>query len=126
MNEIDQDAMEAALDAVMDVAPEPIVYRRMLHNGYDAETGTMAPMCEELDIYALKNGFGLQALGSSMGAGSVIEVGDINVTAPASQFSFEPSLGDQLIFDGKTWTIKGKRPQYGATEVVIWELQVRA
>jgi hypothetical protein len=126
MNELDQGLLEDALETVKDVCEEPIPYTRFAYGEHDTEKGMTERMPETFPIYAIKNGFSLQSLGASFGAGSAVEAHDINVMAPASQFKHEPAIGDQLEFDGRVWIVKGKRAQHGAVAVIMWELQVRA
>jgi len=110
MNELDQELREDALDAVMEVCDETIIYRRFFKGEYDVATSrTVAPPPEEFAIYALKDSFSYQTLGAGMGGDSVIEASDILVSVPAVQLDFTPEAMDELDFDGATWVIKGKR-----------------
>jgi hypothetical protein len=122
---LDRELLKTALREVKGVCREPIVYRRKTGGEMDLDAGKSEQDIKEIPIYATKNGFSLQTLGTGFQSGSVIEASDILLTVPAIQFDFVPEAGDEVEFDDVAWVIKGKRPIYGASAVIMWELQVR-
>ena len=122
MNETDRDLLEDALDAVKDVCTDTLTYRRRFKGEYDPETRrTDTPPSIETQVFALKKAAGA----NDFIAGTTVEAGDVALTVPAAQIDFQPAPGDEMDFEGKTWTVKAARPQYGVAEVIMWELQVR-
>ena len=127
MNAIATKVRDSVLKGIRKVSPETIIYRRMFEGVYDDNTRqTVAPEPQEYSIHAMRDASSLQTVGSSFGSGSTVEVGDVFVSVPAVQFdSFKPSTGDELVFDGKTWVIKGIQSEDVGFEPYMWILQVR-
>ena len=127
MSQLAQELRKEALEAIKEFCPEPLIYRRFHKGEYDPETRQAVDEQppELIPIYANTNEFSYRDLGTALGGGNTIEMGDILLSVPAIQLGFSPALGDELDFDGLTWVVKGKRAKRVGLSVIMWELQVR-
>jgi len=126
MDALDKKALATALKAIKKVCKEPIEYTQTISGEYDTDAGMAEASIETFPIYALVAGCDIGQLGASLGTGSVVEAGDVIVSAPAAQFASRPSIGDQMKLDGRTWSVKGVQGDRAVGTVFLWKLQARA
>lgn len=118
-SELEKTLLEAAYNAVREVCPEPLRYRRRTAGLYDESTGRAIPGFVESDVYALV------AHSPEMAApGASVPSSSVSVSAPASQFGFEPAVGDEVAFGGAVWAVSSVRPKVRLSAVIMWELGV--
>jgi hypothetical protein len=119
VNAIDEKARAAADRAVRKVSTEPVTYRRQQAAPYDPDTRTAPAGFSETKVY------GFMESGIAHFDKGGIEAGENEFTTPALQMDFTPTVGDQLVIDGETWTVKEVKQAFCIAAPILWHLRVK-
>lgn len=125
MSALDLELRETALEAVQAVCDAPLTYTRPGRGTYVPGSGMSAPADQSWPLWGIPGTAKGRADGTEIVPGTLMQVGDMIVTAPAGQLPIEPEAGDRITLGGIVHAIVAIRPQYGTEMVVQHELLVR-
>lgn len=124
MSALDLELREAALEAIQSVCDAPLTYTRPGRGTYVPGTGMTAPADQSWPLWGIP-GEAKSYPGATFAPGTLIETGDLIVTAPAGQLPVDPAPGDRVLLGGTSHAVVAIRPVYGTEAVVQHEFLVR-
>jgi hypothetical protein len=97
-----------------------ITLREFTGNTYDPSTGTNTPSYTDHAATGVITSFAERLID-----GSSIKTGDLSVTVPAKDLTFDPSTEDKVTVNGEDWSIVNPSRTYSGEEVATFQLQIR-
>jgi hypothetical protein len=111
--------MAARVQALIGVAGETIIYKRVTHGAYSMATLQSTPTVQSYTIKA-----GVRHYRAREIAG-LVQQGDREVRIAAADLSFTPRPNDQVVIGGKTYQVVSVNTRSPFSEAAIHILQVR-
>lgn len=112
--------MRATAERLVDKFGKAITLRRTTST-FDPSTGTTSESTTDHSVNAV-----IEPYAERLIDGSLIQVGDMQVTVPAKSLSIDPDTSkDSVILDSVEWTLVRVEALYSGEQVATWALQVR-
>jgi hypothetical protein len=111
--------MAARVQALINVAGETIIYKRVTHGSYSTATLQSTPSVQH---YTIKAGVREYRAREITG---LVQQGDREVRIAAVDLSFTPRTNDQVVIGGKTYQVVSVNTRSPFNEAAIHILQVR-
>jgi hypothetical protein len=97
-----------------------ITLREFTGSTYDPSTGTNTPSYTDHAATGVITSFAERLVD-----GSSIKTGDLSVTVPAKDLTFDPSAEDKVRVNGQDWSIVNPSRTYSGEQVATYQLQIR-
>jgi hypothetical protein len=112
--------MRGLAQRLVDIYGKAITLREFTGNTYDPSTGTNTPSYTDHAATGVITSFAERLID-----GSSIKAGDLSVTVPAKDLTFDPSTEDKVRVNGQDWSIVNPSRTYSGEQVATYQLQIR-
>jgi len=112
--------MRGLSQRLIDEYGKPVTLKEFTGNTFDPSTGTNTPSYSNHSVNGVIDDYS-----ENRTDGTLVKVGDLRLSVPAKDLTFNPSTEDKVVIDSVEWSIVNPQRIYSGEQVATYQLQIR-